>query len=146
MQSRLQAAAVVRNRCFNKRTKQTPVQALTGRQPYLSRMQRFGSEWFAYKQDKRKLDPRCEKCVFIGYDKNSPANIFYFPDTKKVQKHRVIKFVTKTGVEQQTQTNLTPVEDFVQSKSRSPDHHVPLECKPEESHKPGVSQHQPQPV
>lgn len=81
----VQTAAVVRNRCFHKCTKQTPVQALTGRQPNLSRMQKFGSECFAYKQDKRKLDARCEKCVFIGYDKNSPAYIVYFPDTKSAE-------------------------------------------------------------
>lgn len=142
----VQTAIVVRNRCFNKRTKQTPIQALIGRRPNLSRMQRFGSECFVYRQDKRKLDPRCEKGVFIGYDKNSPAYIVYFPDTKKVQKHRVVKFVAKTGVEQQTQTNFTPVDDFVQYKSRSPDHRVSLEHKPEVSHQPEVSHHQPQPV
>ena len=39
----VQTAAVVRNRCFNRRTGQTPVQMLTGRRPNLSRMQRFGS-------------------------------------------------------------------------------------------------------
>lgn len=103
-------------------------------------MQRFRLECFAYKQDKRKLDPRCEKGVFIRYDKNSPGYIVYFPDTKKVQKCRVVKFVAKTGVGQQTQTNSTPVDDFVQYKSKSPDHHVPLE------HKPEVSHHQPLPV
>ena len=136
----VQTAAVVRNRCFNKRTKLTPIQALTGRRPNLSRMQKFGSECFVYVQDKRKLDPRCEKGVFIGYDKNSPAYIIYFPETKRVQKHRVVKFVAKMGVEQQTQTNLVPIDDFVQYKSRRPEHCVPLEPKPE------VSCHQPLPV
>lgn len=136
----VQNAAVVRSRCFNKHTKQTPIQALTGRRPNLShkKKQKFGSECFTLNSDKRKLDPQCEKCVFIGYDKNSPAYIVYFPNTKKVQKHRVVKFVTKTGVEQQTQTNLTPVDDFVQYKSRSPDH--------VSHYKPEVSHHQPQPV
>lgn len=81
--SAVQTAAVVRNRCFNKHTKQTPVQVLTGRRSSLCRMQRFGSECLVYNQGKRKVDPRSEKCVFIVYDKNSPANIVYFPDTKK---------------------------------------------------------------
>ncbi len=142
----VQTAAVVRNRCFSKRTKQTPIQALTGRRPNLSRMQKFGSECFVYVRDKRKLDPRCEKGVFIGYDKNSPAYIIYFPDTKRVQKHRVVKFVAKVGVEQQTQTNLEPIDDFVQYRSRSPEHRVPLEHKPEVRQKPEVSCHQPLPV
>ena len=56
---------------------------------------------FVHKQDKRKLDPRWEKYVFIGYDKNSPEYTVYFPDTKKVQKHRLVKFVAKTGIGQQ---------------------------------------------
>ena len=93
------------------------------------------TECFAYKQDKRKLDPRCEKCVFIGYDKNSPAYIVYFPDSKKVQRHRLIKFVAKSGAEQQTQTDLTPEDDdFIQHSSRSPDNHVAVEPKLEVSH------------
>lgn len=101
----VQTAAVVRNRCFNKRTEQTAVQALTGRRPNISRMQKFGSECFAYKQNKRKLDPGGEQCVFIGYDKNSPAYIVYFPDTKKVQKSRLVTFGLKTGGRQLAQTN-----------------------------------------
>lgn len=35
------------------------------------------------------------------------------------------KFVATTGVEQQTQSNLTPEDDdFIQHRSRSPNHHV----------------------
>lgn len=84
---------------------------LTGKQPNLSRMQKFGSECFAYKQDKRKLDSRCEKCVFIGYDKTSPAYIVYVPESKKVQKNRLVKFISKSGVKQQTQTGIAPDDD-----------------------------------
>ena len=137
----VQTAAVIRNRCFNERTGQTPIQMMTGRRPNWSRMQRFGSECFVDKQDKRKLDPRSEKCVFIGYDKNSPAYIVYFPVSKKVQKHRLVKFVTKSGVERQTQTHFTSHDDnFIQHRFRSPDHRVAVEHELEGSH------HQPQPV
>ena len=113
----VQTAAVVRNRCFNKHTGQTLIQMLTGRWSNLSKMQRFGSECFAYKE-KRKLHPRCEKCVFIEKGKNGPAHIVYFPVSKKVQKHRLVKFVAKSGVEQQTQTKFTP-EDRKIKKSTS---------------------------
>ena len=55
----------------------------------------------------------------------------YYADSQKVQKHRLVKFVTKSGVEQQTQTNFTPEDDdFIKPKSRSPDH-VTVEQKPE---------------
>ena len=114
----VQTAAVVRNRCFNNRTKQTPYLLLKGKRPNLSRMQKFGSECYAYKQDKRKLDSRCEKGIFVGYDKNSPAYMVYFPDTGKVQKHRLVKFVNKTNTERQTQTDMTPVNDDFELQHR----------------------------
>ena len=83
----VQTAAVVRNRCFNNRTKQTPYLLLKGKQPNLSRMQKFGSECYAYKQDKKMFYSRC--------DKNSPAYMVYFPDSGKVQKHRLVRLSTK---------------------------------------------------
>lgn len=49
----VQTATVMRNRCFNKRTKWTPTQALTGRGPKLSRMQRFGSEFCSQTRQKK---------------------------------------------------------------------------------------------
>ena len=100
------AAAYIRNRCYCNRLEQTPYFALTGRKPNLSNMRIFGSICYAYKQDKSKLDPRCTKGIFLGYDRSSPAYLVYFPETGKVMKHRVVKFtMPKECVrEQQTQT------------------------------------------
>lgn len=39
----IQTAAMVRNRCYNRRTGQTPYQLLTGKKANLSKMQQFGS-------------------------------------------------------------------------------------------------------
>lgn len=41
----------------------------------------------------------------MGYDKNSPAYLVYHSNTNKVQKHRLVKFVSKTASEKQTQTD-----------------------------------------
>ncbi|KAJ8369136.1 hypothetical protein SKAU_G00091640 [Synaphobranchus kaupii] len=57
-----------------------------------------------YRPDKGKLDSRCEKGRFVGHDKGSPAYLVYYPDKEKVQKHRLVKFVTKTTCESETQT------------------------------------------
>lgn len=81
-------AAVIRNRCYNRRVGQTPYYMLTGRKPNLSKMNVFGSVCYAYKQEKKRLDSRCEKGIFVGYDKNSPAYLVYNPDTGSVRKHR----------------------------------------------------------
>ena len=97
-------AAYIRNRCYNNRLKQTPYFALTGRRPNLSKMRVFGTECYAYEQNKQKLDPRCKKGVFVGFDRSSPAYLVFFPETAKVMKYRVVKFPTKSVGEQQTQT------------------------------------------
>lgn len=79
----VQTAAVVHNRCFNRCTGLTPYEMLTGKKPNVSRMQRFGSVCYTYKQEKGKLDSRCEQGRFVGYDKNSPAYLVYHPDKNK---------------------------------------------------------------
>ena len=117
-------AAYIRNRCFNNRLKQTEYFAITGRKPNLSNMRVFGSECYAYKQNKQKLDPRCTKGIFLGYDKGSPAYLVYIPETGKVMKYRVVKFpMTTKEVEQQTQTE-RPLRDDDVGDLMSPPHGV----------------------
>ena len=56
-------------------------------------MRVFGSECYVYcTDDKKKLDPRSNKGIFVGYDGCSPAYLVYYPDTGKVMKRRVVKF------------------------------------------------------
>lgn len=45
-------------------------------------------KFHAYRQDRRKLDSRSDKVVFVGDDKNSPAYLVYFPNSGKVQSER----------------------------------------------------------
>ena len=116
----VQAAAHIRNRCYNDRIKSTPYFMMTGRKPNLSKMWIFGSDCYAYKHDHKKLDPRCEKGMFVGYSKNSPAYLVYNAQTGKISKHRLVKFVRKNSTEKLTQTDEDEFE--VQSNSnRKPD-------------------------
>ena len=96
-------AAVIRNRCFNNRLKQTPYYIITGRKPDLSKMNIFRSTCYAYKNLKKTLDPKCEKGIFVGYDRNSPAYLVFYPEDNRVLKHRLIKFISNV-TNQQTQT------------------------------------------
>ncbi|CAB3997356.1 Retrovirus-related Pol poly from transposon TNT 1-94 [Paramuricea clavata] len=113
----IQTAAHIRNRCFNKRTKTTPYFSLTGKVPDLSKMWIFGSECFAYEQEHKKLDSRCSKGVFVGYDKNSPSYLVYYPKNGKIMKHRLIRFIKKCSVEQHTQTDESSRDCDVHEKS-----------------------------
>ena len=86
------AAVFIRNRCYHQRTQQTPYFLLTGRKPDLSKMHVFGSICYPYKVTKTKLDDRSVKGVFVGYDKESPAYIVYYPNQNKLLTHRVVTF------------------------------------------------------
>ena len=46
-------------------------------------------------QEKKKLDPRSEKGLFLGYDKYSPAYFVYFPETHKIKKVRRVVFTNE---------------------------------------------------
>ena len=117
--------AYIRNRCYNNRLKQTPYFALTGRKPNLSKMRVFGTECYAYEHDKQKLDPRCTKGIFVGFDRSSPAYLIYFLETGKVLKYRVVKFPTKSVGEQQTQTEDILNDDLSMSRdNRTSDIHM----------------------
>ncbi|KAI4888112.1 hypothetical protein NFI96_008428, partial [Prochilodus magdalenae] len=82
-----------------------------GKTPNLSNMKVFGSECYAYKQDKKKLDAKCDKGIFVGYDKYSPAYNIYYPETGKVLKHRLVKTITKGSADSQTQTSYDMEDD-----------------------------------
>ena len=69
----VQAAAHIRNCMYHQRTETTPIFLLTGSPPKVSRLHVFGSVCFTYIQEKSKLDPRCRKGIFVGYDKNKPS-------------------------------------------------------------------------
>ena len=90
------ATDYIRNRCYHQRIKQTPVFMLTGKVPNVSKLHVFGSVCYAYTEiNKKKLDPRSKKGVFLGYDQYSPAYLVYDPKTEKVSKHRCVKFTEK---------------------------------------------------
>ena len=59
-------------------------------------MRVFGSEYYAFKQEKKTQDPRCTKEIFLGYNKLRPAYLVYFPQTGNVVKYRVVKFPSKS--------------------------------------------------
>ena len=89
------ASAYIRNRCYNHRTGLTPYEVMTGKKPNLSSMHVFGTICYAYVQNKKKLDARSEKGVFVGYDKGSPAYLVYLPDSGVVKRVRCVKFSDK---------------------------------------------------
>ena len=90
------AAVYIRNRCFNQRTHETPYYLLTSRRPDLSKLHVFGTICYPYIEEyMKKLDPRSSEGIFVGYDKNSPAYLIYYPNSNIVRRHRTVKFTDK---------------------------------------------------
>ena len=52
----------------------------------------FGAVCYAYVQNPKKLEPRSKEGIFLGYDKNSPAYLVYFPESMNVERVRCVKF------------------------------------------------------
>ena len=52
----------------------------------------FGMTSFCYVQNKTKLDPCCEKGIFVSYDKQSSAYMIYFLESMAIKRFRCIKF------------------------------------------------------
>ena len=50
---------------------------------------------------KKKLDDRGRKGLFVGFDKNSPSYLVYYPENNTVLKHRVVKFTDKFEVSEE---------------------------------------------
>ena len=88
----LMNAVHIRNRCLQKRTKQTPYFMLTGRKPDVSILHIFGTVCYSHEQQTKKLDNRCKRGVFVGYDRESPSYLVYHEDTRRVQRCRCVKF------------------------------------------------------
>ena len=81
------ASAYIRN-CYN----ENPNESFTGSKPNLNKIHIFGTTCFCYVQNKTKLDPHCEKGIFVGYDKQSPAYLIYFLETAAIKRVRCVKF------------------------------------------------------
>lgn len=106
----------------------------------MSRMQTFGTVCYSHRQDRKKIDSRSDKGTFIGYDKNSPAYMVYYPDSRKVIKQRLVRFVSNVEG-QQTDINSDTSEDEmgVQYSTISPDPNELKQCDIPEA-RPGPSQ------
>ena len=87
----LLTAAFTLNRVPSKTVEKTPYEIWTGRRPSMSFMKIWGCEAYVKRQVSNKLDPKSDKCFFVGYPKETKGYYFYNPSEGKV-------FVARTGV------------------------------------------------
>ena len=72
----------------------TPYEKLYKQRPDFSHLKVFGSIAYVHIPDekRRKLDPKAEKCVFIGYAQDRKGYKCYNPSTKKTWVSRDVVF------------------------------------------------------
>ncbi|KAK8557936.1 hypothetical protein V6N12_010159 [Hibiscus sabdariffa] len=85
----LETAAFTLNRVPSKSVEKTPHEMWTGRRPNMSFMKIWGCKAYVKHQMSTKLEPKSEKCTFVGYPKETKG--YYFYNENKV-------FVARTGV------------------------------------------------
>ena len=75
-----------------KTQKKNPYESFIGSKLNLNKMHIFGMTRFCYVQNKTKLEPCCEKGIFVGYDKSSLAYLIYFSEIMTIKKVWCVKF------------------------------------------------------
>ena len=81
------SAVYILNCSYTKALKgQTPHEAYSGKKPSVSHFQTFGCECYVHvlDVDRNKLQPKSNKCIFLGYSDEQKAYQLYNPTTKKI--------------------------------------------------------------
>lgn len=134
------ASAYIRNRCFNDRLGKTPFEALTGLKPNLSKMHVFGTTCLAYVQNPKKLEPRSKEGVFVGYDKRSPAYLIYYPESRRVERVRCVKFFDAENEVSLIEEEVAPVPRVLPADAEENSNTTETNCQVEEATGPSVDE------
>ena len=86
----LETAAFMLNRAPSKSVETTPYELWFGRKPKLLFLRIRGRDAYVKKLQPDKLEPKSEKCVFIGYPKETVGYTFYHRSESKI-------FIAKNG-------------------------------------------------
>ncbi|GKV46724.1 hypothetical protein SLEP1_g53699 [Rubroshorea leprosula] len=91
----VECAVYLLNRCTTKAVEnKTPIELWSGRKPSVHHLKVFGSIAFAHVHDgkRTKLDDKCKKYVFVGYDYRTKGYRLYDPEGGKAVISRDVDF------------------------------------------------------
>ena len=82
------------NRVLSKVSPVTPFEAWHNKKPNLSHLRVFGSVAFIHipKAERRKLDPKSTRCIFVGYSHTQKAYRFWNPTNRTIKISRDVTF------------------------------------------------------
>ena len=82
----------IQNCCYCQHEDNTLYELITKLKPNIAKLHAFESISYSYVQNSKTLDAHSRKGYFVGYDKESPLYLVYFPENNSVMKYRVIIF------------------------------------------------------
>ncbi|KAK8554259.1 hypothetical protein V6N12_031225 [Hibiscus sabdariffa] len=91
----LETTAFTLNRVPSKSVQKTPHEMWTGRRPNMSFMRVWGCQAYVKHQMSTKLEPKSQKCTFVGYPKETKGYYFYNSKENKVFVARTRVFLEK---------------------------------------------------
>ncbi|KAI3791050.1 hypothetical protein L2E82_04605 [Cichorium intybus] len=100
----LETAAHILNLFLTKKVAKTPHEMWTGKVPSLAHINVWGCEAFVRRETHDKLAKRSERCIFIGYPKQSFGYLFYRPS-------KDVFFIARRGVFRERERELIFKED-----------------------------------
>jgi hypothetical protein len=93
-------AVYVHNRAFTKPLGNiTPYETWFKRRPNVSHLREFGAPvWILLQGQKEppKMQPKSQRCAYVGYDDGSNSVLYYNAETRKILKSRNYRFLTLT--------------------------------------------------
>ncbi|KAJ9561764.1 hypothetical protein OSB04_006924 [Centaurea solstitialis] len=101
----LETAENILNKVPTESVEKTPYELWTGKKPKLSFLKIWGCEVYVKRTTSEKLKPKSDKCIFVGYPKNSMGYYFYNPSENKVFVARNGEFLEEKFLNQENTRN-----------------------------------------
>ena len=86
---------MILNRAPSKSVRWTPYEIWYGKKPNFSFFKIWGCNAYVKKVDSDKLEPKSQKCLFVGYPKETNGYYFYYPPEHKVFVSKHVVFLEK---------------------------------------------------
>ena len=80
----LESACFILNNVPSKSVDKTPYEIWTGRKPTLSHLRVWGCPAYVKRLQSDKLGPKSDRCLFVGYPKESKGYYFYLPKEQRL--------------------------------------------------------------
>ena len=111
----LEAAAFTLNRVPSKSVEKTPYEIWTGKRPSLSFLKIWGCDAYVKRLTPTKLEPRSDKCVFVGYPRETKGYYFYNRQENKVFVARNAVFLEKEFLSKEISGSTVQLEEVLET-------------------------------